>query len=233
MHICICEDNAMERKYLYKLLTREIEKRSWDCRISQFSCGSDFINSLDQEEYDLVFMDIFLGDCSGVDAAAKLKEKDSEVSLIFTTNSPDFYKDGFDVGALHYLLKPVKPEELSEALNRCARLVGSASRMLTVMSHGVERKIAIPQIMYIEVLNKSCTIYTTSEAFAVNLPLKQLIEQIDSPQILQCHRSFCINLAFVSGFISNFTLQMSDNTEIPVSRDRKTEIKNKIDEFRA
>lgn len=233
MRIAICEDNNLERMYLNRLLTHEIDNRKWNCRTSLFASGADFIASLAKTRYDLVFMDIYLEDASGVDLIQKLHDVTPDCVVIFTTNSTDHYADGFELGALHYLLKPIKPAHLTEALNRCARLTGNVSRYITVSVKGTPRHVSLAQISHIEVFNKYCVIHTTAEVLEVKIPLRQLIAEINSADFVQCHRSFCVHLPFVKGFAGHCTLTMTDGSEIPVSRDKRAAMLQTLDQFRA
>lgn len=87
---------------------------------------------------------------SGVAAARTIRSKDRNAAIVFTTSSPDYYADGFAVGAVHYLLKPFNKSDIYEALDRCLRQVGQAERYIELTVNREVCRILLSDLLWAE-----------------------------------------------------------------------------------
>ena len=115
-----CDDARESRFQLRVLLERALEGRSAPARLLEFSSGDALLGWMDRHagELDLVFLDIELEGTNGMDTARALREADQSLQLVFVTGYSDYVFDGYEVGALGYLLKPAGAEELEKVLTR-------------------------------------------------------------------------------------------------------------------
>ena len=123
LRIGICDDSAEARVALRAALERALDRRRGDGGIFfEFSSGEGLLRWLDKHagELDLVFLDIEMGGLDGMETARRLRATDEGLLLVFVTGYTDYVFDGYSVGALGYLMKPPKPEQLDDVLNRAA-----------------------------------------------------------------------------------------------------------------
>ena len=115
LQIGICDDARESRFQL-----RALEGRSAPARLLEFSSGDALLGWMDRHagELDLVFLDIEMEGTNGMDTARALREADQSLQLVFVTGYSDYVFDGYEVGALGYLLKPAGAEELERVLTR-------------------------------------------------------------------------------------------------------------------
>ena len=108
LQIGICDDARESRFQLRVLLERALEGRSAPARLLEFSSGDALLGWMDRHagELDLVFLDIEMEGTNGMDTARALREADQSLQLVFVTGYSDYVFDGYEVGALGYLLKP-------------------------------------------------------------------------------------------------------------------------------
>ena len=120
LSIGICDDNYDARLSLRSALERLLEESSGQARFLEFSSGEGLLGWLDrhQGELDLVFLDMEMGELDGMETARRLRQAHEGLQLVFVTGFPDRVFDGYTVGALGYLLKPAKPQQLEEILQR-------------------------------------------------------------------------------------------------------------------
>ena len=122
MRIAIIEDCDTEALALEKAVVSHLARRGRPCETVRFADGSQLFTA-DALAFDLVFLDIFLGDESGIDIAERLREEHYPGLVVFTTMSADHAVDGFRVRAFHYLVKPFSDEDLGAVLDEAlARL---------------------------------------------------------------------------------------------------------------
>lgn len=122
MQIGICDDNAEARLALRAALERALDRRRSEGVFLEFSSGEGLIRWMEKHvgELELVFLDLEMGDLGGMETARRLREMDEGLQLAFVTGYTDGVFDGYAVGALGYLMKPPKPEQLDGVLERAA-----------------------------------------------------------------------------------------------------------------
>ena len=123
LRIGICDDSADARVALRAALERALERRRGDGgTFFEFSSGEGLLRWLEKHagELDLVFLDIEMGELDGMETARRLREADEGLLLVFVTGYTDYVFDGYSVGALGYLMKPPKPDQLDGVLDRAA-----------------------------------------------------------------------------------------------------------------
>lgn len=124
LRIGICDDSADARVALRAALERALERRrsGADTSFFEFSSGEGLLRWLCSHagELDLVFLDIEMGELNGMETARRLREADEGLLLVFVTGYTDYVFDGYSVGALGYLMKPPKPDQLDGVLDRAA-----------------------------------------------------------------------------------------------------------------
>lgn len=91
--------------------------------------------------------------------------------FVFTTSSEEFYREGFDVGALHYLVKPVDYVKVQDAMNRCIKSLGEIARQIEIKVGKNKIKVRLIDIQYIEVLGNACHIHTGKNKIVTYTPL--------------------------------------------------------------
>lgn len=122
MQIGICDDNAEARLALRAALERAFDRRRSEGVFLEFSSGEGMIRWMEKHagELELVFLDLEMEDLGGMETARRLREMDEGLQLAFVTGYTDGVFDGYAVGALGYLMKPPKPEQLDGVLDRAA-----------------------------------------------------------------------------------------------------------------
>ena len=120
LRIGICDDLADARLVLRSLLERILENRKIQGQFFEFSSGETLLRWYDHHagELDIIFLDMELHEIDGMETARRLRNADTGLQLVFVTGYADHVFDGYSVGALGYLLKPPKPEQLEAVLDR-------------------------------------------------------------------------------------------------------------------
>jgi len=122
LRIGICDDSADARIALRSALERALDRRRGAGTFFEFSSGEGLLRWLKNHagELDMVFLDIEMGELDGMETARRLREADEGLLLVFVTGYTDYVFDGYSVGALGYLMKPPKPDQLDGVLDRAA-----------------------------------------------------------------------------------------------------------------
>ena len=150
MKIAICDDEQPIREYLKKLT-----EKCTDADICVFADGEELLS--DQKEYDIILLDISLNQnhdtsmLNGMDVAKKIREK-SDAIIIFVTALKEYVFEGYDVGAFHYLLKPVDEQKFMEVMDKAISQIQREKNTepLIIKIDGNYIKIPVNNIVYAE-----------------------------------------------------------------------------------
>lgn len=113
MRIAVVEDNMENRAQLLQDLHQYLEKTAIRATIDTFEKGRDFLETMRMKTFDMVFLDVFLEpEVSGMDVAYRIREKDQDCKIVFTTVSESFAVESYQVRAFDYLVKPYQYERL-------------------------------------------------------------------------------------------------------------------------
>lgn len=120
LRIAICDDQAEARAALAASVDRLLEASGPEGMIYEFSGGEGLLRwqASHAGELDLVFLDIGMRGIDGMETARRLRAADGRLMLVFVTGYADYVFDGYEVGALGYLLKPADPARLAVLLER-------------------------------------------------------------------------------------------------------------------
>ena len=118
MRIAIIEDEQLHSDLLISYIKKWADIRKISSKniiINNYENAEQFLFDYDDEKsFDVLFVDIQMSGMNGMDMAKKVREKDKNVSLVFTTGITDYIQEGYEVEAMHYLIKPLKEEKVYE-----------------------------------------------------------------------------------------------------------------------
>ena len=219
MRIAIVDDIASERENLKTRLNAQLARLSLDAGISEFDSGADFLTAAGKERFDLVFLDIYMGNENGVDVAEALRCFDADCLLVFTTTSRDHALDGFRVRALHYLVKPYADADLAALFDEIVKRYPAHDRYIDVNTIGGTIRLRFQQILYAEHYQHQIHIYRTDgEKTVVRQTFREFAASLTDERFFQCSRGVIVNLEHAEDFDgTDFILE--NGKKVPVSRD--------------
>lgn len=166
---------------------------------------------------DILLLDIQMNCMNGMELARKLRSIGWQTVLIFITAYADYVFDAFDVGAFHYLVKPVSDKKLAEVLHKAEDLLTQEKheakhadtdvdtadgRRIAVKNAGVHTSVKVSDIVYAEVFNRKVALHTTTQSIEYYGKLKELEDELGA-DFYRPHRSYLINLKYVIKYDSS------------------------------
>ena len=119
--IAVCDDSAADQSYMEKLAHFWAADMQHTIQVHVYASAESFLfHYAQQKDYDILLLDIEMGLMDGVALAKKLRQENERIQIIFITGFPDFIAEGYEVSAVHYLIKPVSKETLAKALDKAA-----------------------------------------------------------------------------------------------------------------
>jgi len=217
LRIGICDDEPLSIDYISHYIEKWAEKHNYILHTHTFSNAEQFLFDYESDQnFDILFLDIQMGNMNGMDLARKIRETDSSVQIIFITALIDYISDGYEVSALHYLLKPVNEEKLYSVMDRASQNVYKLENYVLLTIDQVTQRIPINSIIYVEAFAHYIRITTAESSFEVRENLTSLAEKLGN-HFVRPHRSYLINLKYIHR-ISKTEVFLDNGTSIPLSR---------------
>jgi two-component system, LytTR family, response regulator len=248
MTAIVADDEQLAREELCYLL----EKIDGMQVVSQAADGVQALDEIARVDPDVAFLDVQMPGLSGFEVARRLLENGTDLAVVFVTAYDHRAVEAFEVNAVDYVLKPVEPARLEQAIQRVRkRLPGQPlgdqlEKLVRLMSGQKDRRnqiavrmadrivlVQAEDIIYASLAEDSISIVTGQVSGTSNYrTLDELQARLDPEVFWRVHRSHLVNInqikEIVPWFSRNYILRMSDAkaTEIPVSRSQTRRLRD-------
>ncbi|MCL2774065.1 MAG: LytTR family DNA-binding domain-containing protein [Oscillospiraceae bacterium] len=216
--IAICDDEAKQTQYVKSVVGNWAEQNRVQIQTDMFDSAENFKLALaDNKDFDILLLDIQMGGQNGVELAKDLRKTDEKLIIIFITALPDFIYDGYDVSALHYLMKPVQENKLRETLDKAYKNLTQAKKFLIINSDGKDYRILFDDILYIESLKHYVKISTSDgKEYETRRNIGDIENELDN-SFFKCQRSYIVMLKHIQ-YISKNDVLLDNGKTISLSR---------------
>lgn len=214
-NVAVCDDEEIYIKQVIKYLGEDDN----DYYIDKFSSGNDLLDS--DKEYDIIFLDIELGDDNGLDIAKKIRERKRNDYIIFMTSHVDYMPEAFRVRAFRFLSKPIDKDDFYEGLYSIQNEMDNRKRI--IISTKVEKvNVPLEDIVYIESLGYGSCVYTLQENFITPRTLKYWVDELPDNMFFNIHKSFIVGFKHVKTVEKDEIIISGDSyTALPLARRKK------------
>ena len=212
IRIAICEDEQTLSARLSGWVSSILDRHSIAYSIETYQNGSAL---LAREPYDILLLDIEMGDMDGVTMAKHLRKDNDTVQIVFITGYSDYIAEGYEVAALHYLTKPVDGDKLFQVLTRAVGRLRRNEPTLTLELPGEVVRVPLSKIRYVDVLHNYVTVHADRD-YNLKRPLGELEQELGG-QFYRIGRSCVVNLNFVSR-VTRTSVELSGGGSLPLPR---------------
>lgn len=229
MKIAICDDDINVVEFLYSRCAIYCEDSYSGIKSSVVA----FDNVLDllktTELFDIIFLDVEIGNENGIEAAKQIRVRDKQVQIILISGHKEYKPLAFSIHPFDYLDKPITDEKISKVLDelRAYQLERREEEFIVLKTNSGIVKLILSEIKYFEYLNRKIYVYTYSGAFELYGNLKGILAEIAKHGFGMPHRAFVVNYKFVQLIEVNRMILVGD-TEIHISRLRLKQIKEEF-----
>lgn len=216
--IAVCDDEWAEINYLLLNLRKWAKNNGIKINVLSFANAEDLLMNYKNINPDILLLDIQMQELNGIELAKKIRTeyKNETVQIIFITGYPDYIAEGYDVSALHYLMKPVAENKLFEVLDKAAERLNKAEQILVVRVPDGSVKLPLNDILYIEAFAHYVIIQTKTTAIETRANISE-IEKSTRDAFVRCHRSYIVGLNHISR-ITKTDVILDNGKIIPLSR---------------
>lgn len=217
LQIAICDDEPNQIEYISSIATKWAHTAGHSCNVHAFPSAEAFLFAHEADNaFDILLLDIEMGEISGIALARRIREKGSRAEIIFITSHFEFAGEGYEVDALHYLTKPIAEEKLSEVLQKAAKRLSLTPPSIIINCEGETLKLYESDILYVEAFLHYLCIYTDNGEYRVKESLSSFEARIGAG-FFRIHRSYLISLRHVTK-ISRTSVCINGKTELPLAR---------------
>ncbi|HOP74454.1 MAG TPA: LytTR family DNA-binding domain-containing protein [Bacillota bacterium] len=226
--IAICDDNEDDRQSLYHTLENFLNTKGIQARLFAYDSPNKLNSVIENKSFrfDIIFLDIIMGDMNGMECARFIRQQDKLVKIIFLTNSTDYVFEGYDVKATGYLIKPIKTDQLNKVLNQAITEISDIEKnSIYITNRGITQRIPIDDILYLESENNKVNIFLAknNEKITVYNKLNDF-EQQQIKTFIRSHKSYLVNFLYIEKY-ANDKFILTDKTIIPISRKNREKAK--------
>lgn len=216
--IAVCDDAVMECSKIAAKIRGVLEEMEVSCTIRQFYSGRELLQS--SESFDIIFLDIIMGDLDGMKTAQLIREKAYDKLLVFISASRDYVFDAYDVEAFQYLLKPIEEKKLKKVLQKAVRKTVERSQAFLIVSRDRQKKkIFLDDIYYFEIRGRMIDVHGTGGIFSYYEQIGLLERELQGKGFFRCHKSYLVNLKYV-GVYNRQELVLDNGERIAIARRR-------------
>lgn len=219
--IAIVEDEDSEAETLLRCLGTYEKEIGEKFSFTRFYDAVSFLGT--DVSFDIVFLDIMLPGMTGMDAAAKLREKDRKVVIIFVTTLAQFAVKGYEVDALDYIIKPVSYDRLTLKMQKAVGTVRSnAARPIVINSTDGVMKITSDNVIYVEVRGHKLLWHTRRGVFGEYASLSSVEKVLKEHSFMRCNSCYLVNPKFIERVNgSELTVILINGEELKISQPRR------------
>ncbi len=198
MRIAICDDE----KEIQNMLAEKIKRLYPAADLTLHSSGEELLAA--PQPPDILLLDIQMPGRNGMETARLLRQRSKDTAIIFVSALEDYVFQAFDVGALHYLVKPFDDRKLAEVLARAAGQYHAGRQhtekpSLIITKGGEHITVRLEDIVYAEVFNRKVILHTLDSDIEYYGKMKEL-EKRAGPDFYRTHRAYLVNFHFIQKY---------------------------------
>lgn len=214
--VAIVDDNAADAEFVQGVLNSWALERNVSIHADAFPNAESFLfRYAEDKAWDILLLDIEMGTMDGVTMAKWVRQDNEAVQIVFITGYSDYIAEGYEVAALHYLMKPVDRGKLFSVLDRALEKRKQEDRYLNLESNGELLRLPFYEIRYLDVRQNYVTVHAKSD-HTVKRTLGDFEKELDD-RFCRIGRSMIVNLKFIQR-VTKTVVYLYDGTVLPLPR---------------
>lgn len=227
--IAICDDEEKIRKEVSACITEYAERKNRpDMEIFSFDSARSVISALDEKStFDIFVLDVYMGEEIGTQLARSIRKRGIENPIIFLTTSLSHAPESFETATLRYLIKPLDPVKLYEAMDAAvAQVEKAAARRIKLKTENGIQSIKANHIMCAEAhAHYQHITLADGSQLRVRMTVAELYEMlIKHDGFARVGNAYIVNLRNIKN-VSVSEVRLYNDISIPIPRGKHTEIK--------
>lgn len=240
MNIVILDDEFHDAHLLEKICNNYFSSKNISYKCTVLTEAKKLLD-FELEKIDLILLDIDIQDYSGIELAERIKEVNKKCFICFVTKYPDFIFEAHHIHAFDYIVKPIQQNQIIKVLEDYVDLLNNKSNLLNkIIQFNTVEGIAFIECadiisfeyyerytLHTKKYNRITKINTINKSYIIKSNIKRIYKSLPKGLFIIPHQSYIINMNHIR-LLKPTEIIMSNNTIIPISQKRLSEIKSLI-----
>ena len=214
--VAICDDSNTDAGYVQSILNNWATARQLSVQVETFPSAESFLfHYAEDKAFDILLLDIEMESMDGVTMAKQVRKDNETMQIVFITGYSEYIAEGYEVAALHYLMKPVKEDKLFAVLDRALEKQKQNERCLNLELSGEMVRIPFYEIRYLDVHQNYVTIHSKQD-YTIKRTLGEFEKELDD-RFHRVGRAMILNLKYIQR-VTKSDVHLSDGSVLPLPR---------------
>lgn len=197
--IAICDDDKVALDEETNLIAKILSEKNIKGTVKRFNSPENLLAS--PVQYDIIFLDVEMGELNGIETAKKIKKANKDCLIIFITNYWDYLDNAFAVNAFRYWKKPLDQQQLSNGINSAIKELNGMHQTITVTIRNGKVDILVKSIVYVYVSNKITRIVSLNGEIYTYDTYKSIYDVLSGLGYFgEPYRGYCVNFFYVQNY---------------------------------
>ena len=215
--VAIVDDSYIDAEYVQSILNAWAQDRQTGVQAQRFTSAENFLfHYADDKDWDILLLDIEMGAMDGVTMAKRVRQDNEAVQIVFITGYSDYIAEGYEVAALHYLMKPVNQDKLFGVLDRAVAAMQKTERVILLPVGGEMLRLPVGDVQYVEAFSHTVAIVIGTDTIQAKISISE-IERMLGDGFIRCHRSYLVGLKHIAR-LSKTEVILDNGKALPLSR---------------
>lgn len=202
--------------------------REWELKaeIVVYCSGEETIRFLeDENSYHIIFLDIEMGACSGIEVSRFIRDmlRDESTQIVYVTGKNGYDRQLFEFRPLDFIEKPASAEKVREVLSKYVRIYGEKQDIFEYKVGHAAYLVKLGDILYFESADRKVKIKTVKDESTFYGTIQNLFEQLQNQGLFMPHKSYLVNYRFVRSFHPD-CLYLVNGERIPIAKRKQKEV---------
>ena len=224
--LAVCDDRPEDSRLVARLASRWARQAGAEAEIESFPSAEAFLFRYEEKkDFDVLLLDIEMTGMDGVELARTVRRDNEAVQIVFITGYSDYIAEGYEVSALHYLMKPVNEEKFHQVLTRAVGRLARNEPFLTLELPGETVRVPLPEIRYLDVQQNYVTVHAGRD-YTLKRPLAEFEAALDR-RFFRAGRSCIVNLTCIRR-VTRTEAELTTGERIPLPRGQYEKLNQSI-----
>ncbi len=233
MNVAICDDMNEIVFELSGYVEKYFKTHNYNLSLFKFNSGADILSS--EEKFDLIFLDVEIGEENGIEVGKILKERNPNAAIFIVTAYNKYLDDAFDLQVFRFFNKPIEQERLFRALDSAFEMINK--KVIEFVDCKTNERVKVTQndIVLAFIDGRKIKVVSTKGENYSNLKLKDFSELLNASFFAFPHASFIVNLNYSVKYQRTELTLINDNKEytVPISAKNQPSFREKYFKFQS
>ncbi len=226
LRMAICDDEDQICSSLERYIKGCCSALQIECEIDIFNTGESFIRNLNADNsYHLIFLDIELKGCNGIEVSNHIRNvlHNESVQIAYVSGKNGYDRQLFTFRPFHFVDKPFDQTIITIVIEKYLHIYGNKGEIFCYKVRQDKYWVKVEDVMYFSSNDRKVTVVTKDNEDEFYGSIERVAEQVKGQGFLSPHKSYLVNYRYIRSFQKNYII-LVDGTEIPIAKAKKKDI---------